>query len=578
VQLDAHNQSTLRISPGAGRTIREIVGLLRQRGLIPTVSWHKRELFLPRANLTQACAALRRMPLQLDTELRQQRLQDRQAEESIVEGKRIITEQSKPRVARKTLNGFDGVDCLDKHQLSAVAVASHPKITGFCLFDEQGLGKTISTLFSFHRLREQGLIGGMLVLCPKNMVMEWERDASRFFGSRYRYRSVIGSAREKRYALDKKADVYITNFETASRLFLRLKELLHSQSDGFLLVVDESFYVKNTDALRTRAVRGLRQFATRCIVLCGTPAPNQPADIVEQVNIADKGAAFRGFSLPDDRERALPLVRDVLEERALYLRRRKREALPELPPKSFQQVIVPMSPIQSKLYTQALDAFVRDLEQTNERAFVRDIISFVAKRTRLLQLCSNPSGFVTDYRETPGKLLALDSILGELIEHRSEKVIIWCYFTVSLEAVLKRYDRFNPVRVDGKVASPLLRREAVRRFQEDDSTMLFVGNVAAAGAGITLHRARYALYESLSNQAAHYFQSIDRIHRRGQSLAVEYINLLCDQTIEVLEYEKLANKEEMARTLLSDPQTQTITRAAMLTEAREAAKLLGRPK
>ena len=106
--------------------------------------------------------------------------------------------------------------------------------------------------------------------------------------------------------------------------------------------------------------------------------------------------------------------------------------------------------------------------------------------------------------------------------------------------------------------------------------MLFVGNVAAAGAGITLHRARYALYESLSNQAAHYFQSIDRIHRRGQSRAVEYITLLCDQTIEVLEYEKLANKEHMARTLLSDPETQTITRATMLSEAREAAKLLGR--
>lgn len=578
MQLDAHNQSTLRISPSAGTTIREVVGLLRQKGLTPTVSWHKRALFLPRANLTQACAALDRMPLTLDTELQHQCLQDRQAEESIVDGKRIITEQSRPRVARRTLNGFDGVDCLDEHQLSAVAVASHPKITGFCLFDEQGLGKTISTLFSFHRLREQGLIGGMLVLCPKNMVMEWERDASRFFGSRYRYRTVIGSAREKRHALDRKADIYITNFETASRLFLRLKELLHSQHDGFLLVVDESFYVKNTDALRTRAVRNLRQFAKRCIVLCGTPAPNQPADVVEQVNIADKGTAFRGISLPDDREQALSLVRSVLEERVLYLRRRKREALPELPPKSFQQVLVPMAPIQSDLYTQALDAFVRELEQTNERAFARDITSFVAKRTRLLQLCSNPAGFVTDYRETPGKLLALDSILGELIEDRREKVIVWCYFTASLEAVLKRYDRFNPVRVDGKVASPLLRREAVRRFQEDDSTMLFVGNVAAAGAGLTLHRARYALYESLSNQAAHYFQSIDRIHRRGQSRAVEYINLLCDQTIEVLEYEKLANKEEMARMLLSDPQTQTITRATMLTEAREAAKLLGRAK
>src|SRR5207248_2062980 len=159
-----------------------------------------------------------------------------------------------------------------------------------------------------------------------------------------------------------------------------------------------------------------------------------------------------------------------------------------------------------------------------------------AKRTRLLQICSNPTGVIHDYTETPAKLLALDSILEELISFRNEKVIVWCYFTASLEKVLERYHRFKPVRVDGKIRSPVDRREAVRRFQEDDSTMLFVGNVAAAGAGLTLHRARYAIYESLSNQAAHYFQSIDRIHRRGQLRDVEYIALLCNQTLEELEY------------------------------------------
>src|SRR5205809_5585017 len=104
MQFDAHNQSTFRISPGAETTIREVVRLLRQEGLTPTVSWHKRALFLPRANLTQVCAALHRMPLKLDAELQRQRLQDRQAEESIIDGKRIIIEQSTPRVARRTLN------------------------------------------------------------------------------------------------------------------------------------------------------------------------------------------------------------------------------------------------------------------------------------------------------------------------------------------------------------------------------------------------------------------------------------------------------------------------------------------
>jgi SNF2 family DNA or RNA helicase len=118
------------------------------------------------------------------------------------------------------------------------------------------------------------------------------------------------------------------------------------------------------------------------------------------------------------------------------------------------------------------------------------------------------------------------------------------------------------------------RREAIRRFQEDSHTMLFVGNLAAAAAGLTLHRARYAIYESMSNQGAHYFQSLDRIHRRGQERPVEYIVLLCDRTIEQSEYSRLAMKEAMAHTLLGDRMQRPVTRTDMLNEARDAASVL----
>ena len=58
----------------------------------------------------------------------------------------------------------------------------------------------------------------------------------------------------------------------------------------------------------------------------------------------------------------------------------------------------------------------------------------------------------------------------------------------------------------------------MRKFQEDSRTMLFVANPAAAGAGLTLHKSHIAIYESMSNQAAHYLQSLDRIHRRGHRI------------------------------------------------------------
>jgi SNF2 family DNA or RNA helicase len=94
--------------------------------------------------------------------------------------------------------------------------------------------------------------------------------------------------------------------------------------------------------------------------------------------------------------------------------------------------------------------------------------------------------------------------------------------------------------------------------------MLFVGNPAAAGTGLTLHRARYAIYESMSNQAAHYLQSLDRIHRRGQERPVEYLVLLCDETIEPLEYERILKKEAYAQELLKDEVRPPLTREAFL--------------
>ena len=176
----------------------------------------------------------------------------------------------------------------------------------------------------------------------------------------------------------------------------------------------------------------------------------------------------------------------------------------------------------------------------------------MARRAALLQICSNPSGISETYKETPAKLVALDSLVKQLVGREREKIVIWSFYTASVAAIARRYVRYGVVRYDGSVSDVGKRGDAVRRFQEDDETMVFVANPAAAGAGLTLHRARVAIYESLSNQTAHYLQSLDRIHRRGQERDVEYVVLLCDGTLEVSEYERLVQKEQAAQDLLGD--------------------------
>lgn len=455
---------------------------------------------------------------------------------------------------------------LDDHQVRNVVAMTLVNSPGLCVFDEQGAGKTVSMIFAYDELVRRNEIDFALLIAPKSMVGEWPKDFARFTRDMYQVRVAAGGRSQKRDALRSRPDVLITNFETAVAMERELEAFLRSYSGRCAIVIDESFFIKSPSASRTVSVKRLREWCNRAYVLCGTPAPNSPADLVEQFNFVDFGFTFEGVSIPTDRSAALPIVQAAIEARGLYVRNLKATVLPGLPEKTFRQVKVEMQPMQAELYKRAAQALADELEDVSDAEFKRKITNYLSRRTTLLQLCSDPSAVVKEYKETPAKFAALDDILARLIGQTNEKVIVWSFYTRSIDRVVERYAHFRPVRYDGTVATVEERQDAVRRFQEDDATKLFVGNPAAAGAGLTLHSARYAVYESMSNQAAHYLQSLDRIHRRGQERSVEYLILTCTGTIEEFEYTRILQKEQAAQRLLGDDMAPQVVRSAMLQE------------
>ncbi len=477
-------------------------------------------------------------------------------------------------LAERMIADSASLGVLDQHQVVNVAAMTLPGSPGLCVFDEQGAGKTVTFIFAFDLLVERDEADLAVIVAPKSMIGEWPKDLGRFRGDIYRTVVLTGTAREKRRLLAEGADVLVTNFETAVAMEPELRALMGARPGRTVLAIDESFFIKSLDAKRTRALRRLREWAGRAYVLCGTPAPNSPSDLVQQFSLVDFGYCFTDVELPAERELAAPVVQSAIEKRGLYLRHLKRDVLPGLPVKRFQRVIVPMAEEQARLYRVHLDGLVAEVEAVDDSGFIRQRTSFLARRAALLQICSNPSGVSENYRETPAKLVALDSLVKQLVSREREKVVIWSFYTASVAAIARRYVRHGVVRYDGSVPDVVTRREAVRRFQEDDDAMVFVANPAAAGAGLTLHRARVAVYESLSNQAAHYLQSLDRIHRRGQERDVEYVVLLCDGTLEVSEYDRLVQKEQAAQDLLGDNVEAPVTRETFLTDVRKAAALL----
>lgn len=469
-----------------------------------------------------------------------------------------------PAVARDAVADGALTGQLDDHQAVNVALLTAPGAWGGCVFDEQGTGKTVTMIATFDVLVERGLTDTLLVVAPKSMVSEWRAEFARFTGDLYRVVVVEGDRHEKAAALYDGADVVVVNYETLVALeddFVRL-----ARRTRLTIAVDESFNVKNPDASRTRAAARLREWCTHAFVLCGTPAPNSASDVVAQFDLADFGLTFHGLRLDKDRSIAAQQVGDRLAERGLYVRNVKSVVLPDLPTRSFTEIEVDLAPQQRAAYDAALRDLILDLQGTDDQTYARQIQSFLERRSALLRICADPAPVIPGYTEVPAKIDALDGLLDHLVCEMGEKVIVWSFYRSSLDRIAHRYAHLGLVRIDGTVTDASARRQAVRAFQEDPEVKLFLGNPAAAGAGLTLHAARYAVYESLSNQAAHYLQSLDRIHRRGQEREVRYVTLVARNTIEEREYARLRDKADDQADLLGDPPTATPTRTMLLDE------------
>jgi SNF2 family DNA or RNA helicase len=441
-------------------------------------------------------------------------------------------------------------DILEPAQATAVEAMVVPNLLGLCLFDEQGSGKTVMTIAAFDILKQKEEVDAMIVICPKSMISEWPKDITRFLGSEYKIVIGDGNQQQKYETALSEFDVLVTNYEGVETMLVSLSAI--ASTHRYLLVVDESYYLKNRGSLRSEIAAKLRARCQRCFVLCGTPAPNSAYDLINQFDLADLGYTFGGFSKSANPADDWDNIASLVETKGLFIRRLKPEILQHVPEKNFHVLSVDLTGKQALMYEKARSALALELRSLNNETFKKHLTTYFQRRAALLQICSCPGAIDPTMSEIPVKYLVLDNLLESLIA-QGRKVVLWSYYRKSIDELQDRYLKYNPVRIDGSITSSSERKDAVRSFQEDPSIMLFIGNPAAAGAGITLHAAYDAVYVSYSNQAAHYLQSLDRIHRRGQvSDEVNYYLLICKDTIEETEIVRLRGKELRQHDLLSD--------------------------
>jgi SWI/SNF-related matrix-associated actin-dependent regulator 1 of chromatin subfamily A len=410
----------------------------------------------------------------------------------------------------------------------------------FILADDMGLGKTTSAVIAS---LESGA-KKILIVCPASLKINWDREIKN-----YSDRKVLIVEGRK---WGSTFDYYIINYDIIKNYHTTDKSedsddyklLVNANFD--LAIVDEAHYISNTTANRTRLLNDVLEQIPKVWLLTGTPMTSRPINYFNLLKIVEspltlnwqsyvirycKGFQFRvGQRKVWNSSGASNL--DELRERTknLVLRRMKTDIL-DLPEKIVTPIFIDL---ESKMYKEEMDDFTRITKDKEEKETLTVTLN---RLMRVRQLIA--------YEKVPYTCEIIDKCLEQ-----GKKVIILTNFTMTLEMIHEKYKK-NSVTLDGRMSKER-KQEAVDKFQNDNKIKVFIGNIKAAGVGITLTAAEVVIMNDLSFVPADHSQGEDRAYRYGQKNSVLVYYPVFDNTIERIIYNILQRKKNVIDQVMGD--------------------------
>ena len=195
----------------------------------------------------------------------------------------------------------------DYQQFATEFVLEHP----YCgLILDMGLGKSVITLTALWDLvLDRFDCGRVLVIAPKRVAEDtWPKELAKWDHLKgLTYSLVMGSEKQRREALQKRAFLYIINRENVAWL------VDNCPWNFDTIVIDELSSFKSSKAQRFRALKKVRPLVKRVIGLTGTPSPNSLIDLWPQIYLLDMGQRLgrfithyrERFFVPDKRNREM---------------------------------------------------------------------------------------------------------------------------------------------------------------------------------------------------------------------------------------------------------------------------------
>ena len=395
-------------------------------------------------------------------------------------------------------------------------------------------GKTVQVA-AYMRLKADALPA--LIVCPASLKLNWERELKKWCGiDSYilwgKQPAPIDAELLKKYkAIIINYDILGTEDREEKEKELarrqRMKDAgmpvrkknvtVHGWCDilGSLpfstIVCDEVQFIAEGETIRARGVSQICKALPKAkkIFVSGTPYETKTAQFYTALSLLDPehfnnrykflmrycnpkktyfGWKFEGASNTEE-------LREKIG--GIMIRRLKEDVLRELPPK--MRSVIPL--------------YVSDRERASyeaiDKEFEEDIRT--GKKPKAAQL-----GHIAHLKK--GAYDAKENALIEWVNDylsSNDKLVLFVWHKDSFERMLKEFKKYRAVGING--STPASERQAiVDSFQTDPKVRLFVGQIQACGAGITLTASNAVAFAEFGRSWVQHEQAEDRVSRIGQ--------------------------------------------------------------
>ena len=430
-------------------------------------------------------------------------------------------------------------------------IIEHP-ITA--LFLDCGLGKTSVTLTAINDLLfDYFEIRKVLVIAPIRVaqhswpdeIRKWEHLQDLIFSV------AVGTAEERKAALQKQADIYIINRENVQWLI----EESGIKLDFDMLIIDELSSFKNHQTKRFKALMKARPKVKRIVGLTGTPSSNGLMDLYAEFRLLDMGERLGRFIgqyrlqyfTPDKRNgmvvysyKSLPGAEDAIYEKisdiTISMRATDHLDMPELVNSEY---VVQLSDSEKEKYTELKKELILELPDGEITAANSASLS-----NKLSQMANG--AIYDDNGETVNihdrKLNALEDIIEAT---NGKPVLVAYWFKHDLERIQQRLKKLHIPH------STMDKPDSIRRWNKGAIPVALI-HPASAGHGLNLQSGGSCLvWFGLTWSLELYQQTVARLWRQGQESATVVIqHIITKDTVDERMMKALQEKDETQTALL----------------------------